>query len=88
MSSRFGWEGQYCTEVGERPADEKMASKSIRACAVYICASSGSRASLRISTLQLYSSFNHPFALTVVHIRKQFFIALQLLSIIVTANRR
>lgn len=25
MSSRFGWEGQYCTEVGERPANEKMA---------------------------------------------------------------
>lgn len=53
VSSRFGWEGQCCTEVGERPADEKMASKPIWTRAVYI--RSGSRKFLHISTFELYS---------------------------------
>ena len=88
MSSRFGWEGQYCTEVGQRPADEKMAFELVLCTYVLPVGPGQPYVSPHYNFIAMFPCFNHPFALTIVHIRKWFFVALQLLSIIVTVNRR
>ena len=66
MSSRFGWEGQYCTEVGQRPADERWHQNpfELELCTYVLPVGPGNfYVSPHYNFIAMFPCFNHPFAL-------------------------